>query len=230
MAGLVPAIHVLVSDWSRKYVDARDKPGHDGSNRQYGNPFATGSRSARWRIPLAPRCRAPLQPRLSPSRRDAPESLQDLPPGGRGECRVPSAPAASCALGRWSMHTSIHSGRTGNHPASPHAMVLTACFALSPVIGLSCHRHCRTKGLSAPGWADLPSDNLTPASRRQDHTTSPSATEFVVRVPFDRSRVVKPALHHVPRPTLPASTASRPASVTIAIRPSSETRQLRICR
>jgi hypothetical protein len=38
------------------------------------------------------------------------------------------------------MHTSIHSGRTGNHPASPHAMVLTVSFALSPVIGLSCHR------------------------------------------------------------------------------------------
>src|ERR1700686_4930343 len=38
------------------------------------------------------------------------------------------------------MHTSIHSGRTGNHPASPHAMVLTASFVLSPVIGLFCHR------------------------------------------------------------------------------------------
>jgi hypothetical protein len=28
MAGIVPAIHVLLSD-SRKDVDARDKPGHD---------------------------------------------------------------------------------------------------------------------------------------------------------------------------------------------------------
>jgi hypothetical protein len=28
MAGLVPAIHVLLSD-STKVVDARDKPGHD---------------------------------------------------------------------------------------------------------------------------------------------------------------------------------------------------------
>jgi len=140
---------------------------------------------------------------FSTSPRSAPEGMQDLPPGGRGECRVPSAPAASCAHGVASMHTSIHSGRTGNHPASPHAMVLTVSFALSPVIGLSCHRHCRTNGRSAPGWADLPSDNLTPASRRQDHTTSPSATGFVVRVPSDRSRIVRPALHHVPRPTLP---------------------------
>jgi hypothetical protein len=46
------------------------------------------------------------------------------------------------------------------------------------------------------------SANLTPASRRQDHTTSPSASSAV-------------------RPQAPsASTASRPASVTIASRPS----------
>jgi hypothetical protein len=31
MAGLVPAIHVFVSG-SKKDVDARDKPGHDGDN------------------------------------------------------------------------------------------------------------------------------------------------------------------------------------------------------
>src|SRR5260370_26523336 len=50
------------------------------------------------------------------------------------------------------------------HPAFPHAMVLTAYFVLSPVTGLFCHRHQRICGLSAPGWADLPSANLTPAS------------------------------------------------------------------
>ena len=33
----------------------------------------------------------------------------------------------------------------------------------------------RIESLSAPGWADMPPQNLTPASRRQDHTTSPSA-------------------------------------------------------
>jgi hypothetical protein len=30
MAGLVPAIHVLLSLIGAKNVDARDKPGHDG--------------------------------------------------------------------------------------------------------------------------------------------------------------------------------------------------------
>src|ERR1700736_839527 len=44
-------------------------------------------------------------------------------------------------------------------------MVLTVSFVLSPVTGLFCHRHQRK----------LPLANLTPASGRQDHTTSPSA-------------------------------------------------------
>jgi len=43
--------------------------------------------------------------------------------------------------------------------------------------------------------------DLTPASGRQDHTTSPSASTLFVNSAF-------------------ASTASRPAFVTIAIRPS----------
>jgi len=43
------------------------------------------------------------------------------------------------------------------HPAFPHAMVLTAYVVLSPVTGLFCHRHPRISDLSAPGWADLPS-------------------------------------------------------------------------
>ena len=35
-------------------------------------------------------------------------------------------------------HELVRSHR--NHPAFPHAMVLTASFVLSPVIGLFCHR------------------------------------------------------------------------------------------
>src|SRR5215217_4638014 len=78
-------------------------------------------------------------------------------------------------------------------------MVLTGSFVISPVIGLVCHRRLR-----------FVSANLTPASRRQDHTTSPSAL-----VPFvsDTS----------------ASIASRPASVTIAIRPFGGTRRRDYC-
>jgi hypothetical protein len=47
------------------------------------------------------------------------------------------------------------------------------CFELSLVIGLYCH-HRRAK---------LVSRNLTPASRRQDHTTSPSADGAFVSEP-----------------------------------------------
>src|SRR6266853_2265447 len=47
----------------------------------------------------------------------------------------------------------------------PCAMVLTGSFALSLVTGLCCHHRQRK----------ISSANLTPASGRQDHTTSPSA-------------------------------------------------------
>ena len=86
---------------------------------------------------------------------------------------------------------------TPESPGIPYAMVLTASFVLSPATGLSCHRRPRKND----------SANLTPASGRQDHTTSPSASApFVIGAS--------------------TSTASRPASVTIANRPSSGTGRL----
>ena len=50
--------------------------------------------------------------------------------------------------------------------------------------------------LSKPGWADLNSANLTPASGRQDHTTSPYAATSLVRSLGDRSRIqrTRPAI------------------------------------
>ena len=72
-------------------------------------------------------------------------------------------------------------------------MVLTVSFALSPVTGLVCHRRPQEALLLK---------NLTPASGRQDHTTSPSASRAIVE---SATRV-----HRIPRPT----------SVTIAKRPS----------
>src|SRR6267378_8149053 len=101
-------------------------------------------------------------------RRDAPELCMKLPPNrGRGECRMPVAPAGSCALWIGRTHTSKRVHR--NRPAFPHGMVLTVSFVLL-VTGLVCHRRLRIKVLSKPGWADLNSANLTPASGRQDHT------------------------------------------------------------
>jgi hypothetical protein len=68
-----------------------------------------------------------------------------------------------------------------------------------------------------PSSADRSAD-LAPASERQDHTTSPSAPAPVVCVPDDRSRAeARPVIPCTPDAA--ASTASRPASVTIASRP-----------
>jgi hypothetical protein len=78
----------------------------------------------------------------------------------------------------------------------------------------------RIKVLPKPGWADLNSANLTPASGRQDHTILPSASAPFVCSLSDRSQALstRPALPS--RANAAASTASHPASVTIAIRPS----------
>jgi hypothetical protein len=75
------------------------------------------------------------------------------------------------------------------HPAFP-TQWFTAYFVLSPA----------NRAFLPPSPAEMTSANLTPASGCQDHTTSPSAS-----APF-----VKGAS---------TSTASRPASVTIAKRP-----------
>jgi hypothetical protein len=100
-------------------------------------------------------------------------------------------PGVSCARSpvcKGRKHTGSDRRYSRKHPAFPHAMVLTVSFVLSPVIGLSCHRRRRIKVLSVPGWADKTSADLTPASRRQDHTTSPSAKAPFVCAPRDRSR------------------------------------------
>src|SRR3984957_12007982 len=111
-----------------------------------------------------------------------------------------------CAIG--SKYAHEYSQRaTGNHPAFPHAMVYGLYRAL-PGDRLSCHRHLRKPGSSAPGRADSPSANLTPASRRQDHTSSPSATNIVRQHAGRRPRETRPAIPCTPDAA--ASTATRP--------------------
>jgi hypothetical protein len=71
---------------------------------------------------------------------------------------------------------------------------------------------CGLKVLSDPVEPNEPPQDLTPASRRQDHTTSPSASSAVVLHAANRSRrAIRPALriarltllrppHLIPRP------------------------------
>jgi hypothetical protein len=100
-------------------------------------------------------------------------------------------------------------------------MVLTAYVGLSPVTGLFCHRRLADIVLSKPGRADLTPQDLTPASGRQDHTILPSAKSVSRQRAVDRSQVFRPALRPHRAQNAAASIASLPASVTIAIRPSS---------
>src|SRR6266403_1220793 len=101
-------------------------------------------------------------------------------------------------------------------------MVLTVSFELSPATGLFCHRRPADMFVSKRGWADLNSANLTPASGRQDHTTSPYAATSLVRSLGDRSQAFRqPALQSRRAQNAAASTAPLPASVTFAKRPSS---------
>ena len=103
---------------------------------------------------------------------------------------------------------------TGSPESTRHSLRngFTAYVVSFPATGLSCHRHPRIKVLSAPGWADLTSANLTPASGCQNDTTSPSAATSFVSAPFDRSQA------HRKMETRPASRASPDAAASIASR------------
>ena len=75
-------------------------------------------------------------------------------------------------------HERSHHGHTGNHPAFP------AQWFYGFLRALPGDRACLS-----PSSAELYSANLTPASRRQDHTTSPSASSALVS-PGGRDRIV----------------------------------------
>src|SRR6202790_104133 len=68
---------------------------------------------------------------------------------GRGECRVPSAPAASCA--KWVVQDAHEYSQRSHRksPGIPARNGFTAYFVLSPAIGLSCHRRLADISTSA---------------------------------------------------------------------------------
>ena len=137
---------------------------------------------------------------------------------GRGECRMPNARAASCAtcIGRTHTSNNEYTGITRHS----RTQWFYGLFRALPGDRLFCHRRLRTSVLSTPGRADTTSANLTPASGRQDHTTSPYAASSLVRVLLTaHGLITRPAIpsharrcrvHRIPCPT----------SVTIAKRPS----------
>jgi hypothetical protein len=132
---------------------------------------------------------------------------------------MPNAPAVSCAL--------LLVERTRVTTSTPESPGIPARNGFNGFLrALPGDRACLPPSsadmfLSKPGWADLNSANLTPASGRQDHTTSPYAATSFVSSPFDRSQAFRqPALQPRCAPDAAASTASHPAFVTTRDRPS----------
>ena len=131
-----------------------------------------------------------------------------------------AAPAVPCAKKCKKTHTSIQvQRRTSDIPCAMALRLITR----SP--------RRRIRLVTVVGELAASPRPVGPACLRQldtsngcrNHTTSPYAAAPFVSAPFDRSRVwlnPKPALPSRFTPNAAASTASRPASLTIRIRPS----------
>jgi hypothetical protein len=94
------------------------------------------------------------------SRRAAPKLCVNPSPRkrGRGERRVPAAPAASRA--KVKQHTSIVTTGPPASPGVPTRNGFNGFLRALPVTGLFCHRRRADMAKSKPGWADLASAKL----------------------------------------------------------------------
>src|SRR6266852_2001577 len=146
------------------------------------------------------------------SRRHAPEPLMNLSPKegvGNAGCPLHPRPRVHLVLVERTRATTS----TPESPGHPARNGFNAFLRALPGDRAVLPPSSADMFLSKPGWADLHSANLTPASGRQDHTTSPYAATSFVSSPFDRSRAFRqPALHHVARLTLPRPPHSTPRS------------------
>src|ERR1700738_3136864 len=119
------------------------------------------------------------------SRRDAPESSMNLSPqGGRGECRVPAAPAASCALCIGRTHTS-NNEYTGT-PGIPARNGFNGLCRALPGDRALLPPSSAEQGFVTARLGQQTSANLTPASGRQDATIVPSANNISRQRAVDR--------------------------------------------
>jgi len=151
MPGLDPGIHVLIS--ARKTWMAGTSPGHDGKTA-----LPLGHRTdstVKQREGVRPRSRGIVRPSFA-------ETIRPQKQRAQGK------PGARCTRGlvcnvRKQKRTRAYRS-SGGIPAFP-ARWVTACFELSPVNG----------SFATVAPRDSPR-SLAPAPRRQDHTTSPSAS------------------------------------------------------
>src|SRR5260370_21172909 len=138
-----------------------------------------------------------------------------------------AAPAVSCAK---IVQRNAHE-HTGSAEAIRHSLRngFTAYGALSPATNSSCHRHRRIGGFSRPGWADPNLRRFATSNGCQNPTFLPYAATRLRQKAWPGFGAVRPArcrplTENRPannlRADAAASTASPPAFVTIAIRPS----------
>src|SRR5229473_4507505 len=127
-------------------------------------------------------------------RRDAPELCMNPSPKegvGNAGCPLHPRPRVRFAL--------VKSTRVNEYPGitrrSRTQWFYGLCRALPGDRALLPPSPCGLKVLSSPVEPNEPPQDLTPASRRQDHTTSPSASSAVVLHAANRSRrAIRPAL------------------------------------
>jgi hypothetical protein len=93
---------------------------------------------------------------------------------------MPGAQCAGSLACEWVVKTCtrVFTAVAPESPGIPARNGFTAYFALSPAIGLFATVASRIKVLSSPVEPNEPPQDLTPASRCQDHTTSPYADFF----------------------------------------------------
>jgi hypothetical protein len=127
---------------------------------------------------------------------------------GRRESRAPIAPAV----------VRTRSARVDHRfnriiPAFPARMVYGLLRALLGDRAFLPPSPCGLTMHLKPGWADTSPQNLTPASGRQDHTTSPSAPARAKGLAGPRAarRVLAKAVRSVVRPRAGRSLTGRPA-------------------
>src|ERR1700704_1637284 len=150
----------------------------------------------------------------------------------RFACRCPSKmreqgmPDARCTRGLACKTGSENAHEhTGSAEAIRHSLRngFTAYNALSLATNSSCHHRLRIDGRAEPGRACKTSADLTPATDARTtrlHRTQPASFVCVPLIAHGAWLNAEPALPSHFTPNAAASTASRPASLTIRIRPS----------
>jgi hypothetical protein len=141
------------------------------------------------------------------SRRDTPEVCHLFRPRegvGNAGCPVHPQPRVR----KWWLEcTRVFTARSPESPGIPARNGLRLITCSPRRSGFLVTVAPRMWNRPRPVGPTIPPRDLTPASRRQDHTTSPSAAAPFVCAPGDRSRETRPAIPF--RADAAASTASR---------------------